>query len=124
MQLGVTDKVLEVLTEDTTHDTQCVVEKPFAELTEAALAYVTTLTFGTNSVTLSLHKTFSDDEWWIDEKGSVNGKAYTNKVKVSLNTYLHFDSAFTYIIVSPYAYGKTLKEQITCLANCSFMLRY
>jgi hypothetical protein len=123
-QLGASNFVVTALMADTTHDTFCVLEKPFGELTENIFAYTTTVSFGANTLKLTLRKTFSDNNWWIDEEGVFEGKSYRHSSLVRFNSYVHFNSEFTYILVSPYTFTNDIKEQIACLANCSFLLRY
>lgn len=118
--LGATDSVLKDLALDDDHDTFVVCSQPFSALSDSSAQAVSVpVEFGGATVTFSLRKTLSDGSWWITEEESA-------PQRFVLDTYKHRYGAFSYIIVSPYAYSEDFSDALKrqCIANCSLLIKY
>lgn len=118
--LGATDSVLKALALDDDHDTFVVCSQPFSALSDSSAQAVSVpVEFGGATVTFSLRKTLSDGSWWITEEESA-------PQRFVLDTYKHRYGAFSYIIVSPYAYSEDFSDALKrqCIANCSLLIKY
>ena len=125
--LGATDSVLKDLALDDDHDNFVVCETPFSAMQSIATFSATVpIEFGGNSISLTLHKTLSDNSWWIDEEGSVNNVKQNSVQRFMLDSYKHRYAEWMYIIVSPYPYSEDLSEEMKrqCIANCSLLIKY
>lgn len=123
--LGSTEGVLNALFEDTKDDF-VIVECPFRDITSTAIkSFTVPITFGSNTVDITVRKDLSDDEWWITEKGTVNGENFNSIGRYTLGSFIHEHKDFTYIIVSPYEY-KPEEEKLClqCIANSSLLIKY
>lgn len=100
--LGMPDYVLKDLAEEG-NDDFVVIEKPFAQvLTSDDKSFTVPMEFAGNQIELTLRKDLTDNNWWIEENGTVNGESYTSISRFTLNSFIHFHKNFTYIFVSPY----------------------
>ena len=120
--LGASDRVLKDLVLDDDHDTFVVCSQPFSALTDSYTQAVSVpVEFGGTTVTFSLRKTLSDGSWWITEEENESAPQ-----RFVLDTYKHRYGAFSYIIVSPYAYSEDFSDALKrqCIANCSLLIKY
>lgn len=120
--LGATDSVLKDLALDDDHDTFVVCSQPFSALADSsAQAISVPVEFGGTTVTFNLRKTLSDGSWWLTEEGDKSSIQ-----RFVLDTYKHRYGAFSYIIVSPYAYREDFSDALKrqCIANCSLLIKY
>ena len=123
--LGATESVLTALFEDTKDDF-VIVECPFRDVASTAIkSFTVPIVFGDNTIEITVRKNLSDKEWWITEKGTVNGAAFYSVGKFTLGSFIHEHKDFTYILVSPYAYNpEEEKLCLQCFTNCSLLLKY
>lgn len=123
--LGATNGVLFSISEDTKDDF-VVTELPFFELSQSLdTSFTVSVSFGGNSVNISIRKNLSDNEWWIVEEGSVSGESVNFVQRFTLNSFMHKYAPYTYVIVSPYEYNsddEKLARQ--CIANSSLLVKY
>ena len=120
--LGATDSVLKDLALDDDHDTFVVCAQPFSSLADSyAQAVSVPVEFGGTTVTFSLRKALSDGSWWLTEEEDESAPQ-----RFVLDTYKHRYGAFSYIIVSPYAYSEDFSDALKrqCIANCSLLIKY
>lgn len=123
--LGATESILTALFEDTKDDFE-IVECPFRDVTSTATkSFTVPITFGSNTVDLTIRKDLSDNEWWITEKGTVNGENFNSIGKYTLGSFIHEHKDFTYILVSPYEYNPDEEKLcLQCIANSSILIKY
>ena len=123
--LGATENILTALFEESKDDF-VIVECPFRDITSIAIkSFTVPITFGSNTVELTVRKDLSDDEWWITENGTVNGQNFTSIGRFTLGSFMHEHKDFTYILVSPYSYTPSEEKLcLQCIANSSLLIKY
>lgn len=123
--LGATENILTALFEDTKDDF-AVVECPFRDVSSTAIkSFTVPIVFGDNTIEITVRKNLSDNEWWLTEKGTVNGSSFSSIGKFTLGSFIHEHKDFTYIIVSPYTYNPDEEKLcLQCFTNCSLLLKY
>ena len=123
--LGVNSTVWEAFTKDKRKN-YCVIDKPFSSYATIDDALTTSITFNGNTVDVTIRRRFTSRTFTLDEKGTVNGKAFTWNGVLHMNAIRHVISDFMLIPITPCAFDAscTDKQLVTAIQNMSFLVKY
>lgn len=124
--LGATETSLKTLAEDMSRDNLAVVFCPFNSITDPNGNHIATITIGDWIINFSLRRRLIDGKWYLQEEGTIDGSEFIRTSTVDLLSFKHFADAYTYMLVSPYAYEENMTDEyaLALLQNMSLIVKY